>query len=240
MTAIALVPEYARFIEDRTGVISTTTQSPTSREYLDSFPKKAFDRAAAAAALVLGGEVLIGGLMALNKVLYPGESPLYQAKRVGKHGRPITVTKIRTVASGNGEAPIDKIPDSAVTPFARRLRRWTVDESPQLVSVMKGEMSMIGIRAIPEWDIYNVAASVRRDLAHEPDLAACLMDQWRTDYYNFAPSLIGIPQLYGSRELSALKRICYDLWYMDHASLDLDLKVFLSVPRKILRGRGFR
>ena len=106
--------------------------------------KRLFDIAAS-----LGGLILAGWLIVLLALLVRYESAgrgIFAQTRVGRGGRPFTLYKLRTMASGTVSAASHETPMSAVTRLGRRLRAWKLDELPQLWNVLRGEMSFVGPR----------------------------------------------------------------------------------------------
>ena len=145
-------------------------------------------------------------------------SPIYRQRRVGKDGKEFDVLKLRTMVSGaeymGAGIFIDKN-DNRITKLGWRLRAWSIDELPQLVNVLRGDMSLIGPRpTIPE----QVAAYTERQRGR---LAV-------------RPGLTGWAQVSGRASIPWPERIELDLWYLEHRSLLLDLKILWRSVKVVL------
>jgi lipopolysaccharide/colanic/teichoic acid biosynthesis glycosyltransferase len=176
--------------------------------------KRMLDLAGAGLLLLLAAPLLA---VAGAAVWLDGGRPvLFRQVRAGRHGRPFTLLKLRTLRQGPHD-PAD--PGRHATRVGRILRRWSLDELPQLWNVLRGEMSLVGPRpALPE----QVA---RYDDAQRRRLAV-------------RPGLTGWAQIHGRNALSWPARIRLDVWYVEHRSLALDLQILLRTPGTILSGRG--
>lgn len=107
------------------------------------FAKRAFDLALALPGLALGAPVIaIAALLARHDT---GASGIFRQQRIGRHGRPFTVYKIRTMRAVEGTS-VTTAGDARITPLGAKFRRWKIDELPQLWNVVKGEMSFVGPR----------------------------------------------------------------------------------------------
>jgi exopolysaccharide biosynthesis polyprenyl glycosylphosphotransferase len=192
--------------------------------------KRAFDWVAAAVALVILAPVwaLIAILIKLNS----GGPVLYAAQRAGRKGRSFRCYKFRTMvreadALKNGlrernqrQGPIFKIAnDPRITWVGRFLRRYSLDELPQLLNVLKGEMSLVGPRPHPLDDF-----SAYR-LEHLPRL-------------DVTPGITGLWQVTARRDPSFQAGMNLDLEYIHRWSLELDLKILWKTVWEVLRGSG--
>jgi lipopolysaccharide/colanic/teichoic acid biosynthesis glycosyltransferase len=174
--------------------------------------KRILDRAAAALLLVLLSPVLAG--IALWVVLADGRPALLAQPRAGKDGRPFRMLKYRTMVQNALELapqitddPFGVIEnDPRITGPGRFLRRTGLDELPQLWNVLRGEMSLVGPRPDLIEQVANYTDHDRRRLAVEPGIT-------------------GWSQVNGRESISWPDRIELDLWYLDHWSLGLDLKI---------------
>lgn len=149
--------------------------------------------------------------------LYPavGAPVLFVQERVGRHRRIFCLRKLRTMRDlrdGGGQP----LPDRERTPFVGGLvRRFRLDEIPQLLSVVKGDMAFVGPRPLlPETIASFGALGVRR-------CSVC-------------PGLTGWAQVNGGPLLSDEDKLCLDLWYVDHASRWLDLRILFATVRILL------
>jgi lipopolysaccharide/colanic/teichoic acid biosynthesis glycosyltransferase len=139
------------------------------RPYFDSRLKRGFDAIAAASGLVLLSPLL--ALVALAVLGSMGRPVLYVQERVGRAGRPFLLLKFRTMTPDDGRGPrVTASGDARVTPLGRLLRRTKIDELPQLMNVLVGDMSLVGPR--PELPRYveRYDAAQRRVLRARPGI----------------------------------------------------------------------
>lgn len=170
----------------------------------------------------------IGGALALSIVLAPtflvivlliwiddGRPIFFSQMRAGQDGRLFRLYKFRTLPT---DAP-ETVHPNHVTRIGQILRRWGLDELPQLWNILRGEMSLVGPRPIL------------------PDEAAHY-DQHQWKRLAVRPGLTGWAQIHGRNALSWHERIEYDLWYVRHRGCWLDLRILLRTPRTLLSGDG--
>ncbi len=180
--------------------------------------KRAIDTAGAGALLLLLSPLLAAA--AAMVALEDGRPVLFSQERVGRDGRPYRLWKFRTmrrhdaapeaVGQVHGEHPL-------VTRVGRVLRRFKVDELPQLVNVLRGEMSLVGPRP-------TIASQV------------AAYDEFQRRRLRVAPGLTGWAQVNGNVSLSWRERIELDVWYVDHWSLALDARILLATLSVLARG----
>jgi len=192
-------------------------------EKLFLFMKRALDLLVASLALVVLSPliVLIGVVVKLSS---PGPV-LFRQARLGKGGAPFMLYKFRTMRNG---APAVRNPDGSafvgvgdarLTRAGRFLRDYTLDEIPQLLNVLKGEMSVIGPRP---------------DLVEQLELYDDLMKR----KLEVKPGMACLSLLKGRNSLSWYKRAELDVYYVDHRSLKLDAEIFLKGCVSVLLRRG--
>jgi lipopolysaccharide/colanic/teichoic acid biosynthesis glycosyltransferase len=145
-----------------------------------------------------------------------GPPVLFRQPRLGRHERTFVVLKFRTMREEPG-APDEQ----RLTLLGRWLRRTSLDEVPQLINVLRGEMSFIGPR--PLLTRYQPYYSPRERRRHE-----------------VRPGLTGWAQIHGRNRLGWEERLRLDVWYVAHWSLELDLLVLLRTLGAVMRGQGFR
>jgi lipopolysaccharide/colanic/teichoic acid biosynthesis glycosyltransferase len=186
-----------------------------------SYPgKRALDVAVAGLALVVSAPVL--GLSALLIRLESPGHPIYRQRRVGRDGRAFEVYKLRTMvagAEGLGAGLVVEEGDDRITRIGALLRRTSVDELPNLVNVLRGEMSLVGPRPTVQVQVDQYTERQRGRLT-------------------VAPGITGWAQVHGRATLPWSERIELDLWYVEHASLRLDLRVLALTLRIVLGGEG--
>jgi lipopolysaccharide/colanic/teichoic acid biosynthesis glycosyltransferase len=176
------------------------------------------DVAVAGTALVLASPVL--ALAALAVKLTDRGPVLYRQTRVGKDGVDFQLLKLRTMvvgaeSKGAGFA-VDK-GDSRITRTGRVLRRLSLDELPQLVNVIRGEMSLIGPRPTLRYQVDRYTERQRRRL-------------------DVRPGITGWAQVHGRATLPWVERIELDVWYVEHRSPGLDLKILAKTPLALFGG----
>jgi lipopolysaccharide/colanic/teichoic acid biosynthesis glycosyltransferase len=174
----------------------------------------------AGALLVASSPVL--GLAALLIRLETHGHPIYRQRRVGRHGEPFELYKLRTMISGAetmGAGLAINEGDSRITRLGAVLRRTSMDELPNLVNVLRGEMSIVGPRPTVQVQVDRYTDRQRGRL-------------------DVLPGLTGWAQVQGRASLPWSERIELDLWYVEHASLALDLKILWRTVRMVLGGHG--
>ena len=182
--------------------------------------KRALDLVGATALLVLSSP-----LMALAALLIRLESrghPIYKQRRVGRHGRPFEIYKFRTMVDGAeyvGAGLAVNEGDPRITRVGHRLRRWSLDELPNLVNVVRGEMSLVGPRPTIQVQVDQYTPHQRRRL-------------------EVKPGITGWAQVNGRTSLPWHERIELDVWYVDHRSLLLDVRILLCSLKLVFEGYG--
>ena len=192
--------------------------------------KDLFDRCAAAAALVMLAPVM--ALLAVTIRLHDGGPALFSQVRIGKDGREFRIYKFRTmvVDAEKQQAELLTINDSdgvlfklrkdpRVTAVGAYLRRWSMDELPQLFNVFLGDMSLVGPRpAVPD-EVAKYADHVRRRLVVKPGLT-------------------GLWQVNGRSDLSWDESVRLDLRYAENWSFALDLQILWKTISALVKGAG--
>jgi sugar transferase EpsL len=184
---------------------------------LDQSAKRALDVLGAAGGLIALAPVLL--LVALAVRYSLGSPVLFRQIRAGRHGRPFELLKFRTMTDAR-DAGGELLPDSErLTRFGRWLRSTSLDELPELINVQRGEMSLVGPRPLLlEYLPHYSAEQARR---HE-----------------VRPGITGWAAVRGRNALSWERRLALDVWYVDHWSIALDLKILLITVVKVLRREG--
>jgi lipopolysaccharide/colanic/teichoic acid biosynthesis glycosyltransferase len=145
---------------------------------------------------------------------------LYQQARVGKDGVDFELLKLRTMVVGaerlGAGYAVDR-GDARITRAGRVLRRLSIDELPQLWNVVRGDMSLIGPRPTLRYQVEQYDARQRRRL-------------------EVKPGLTGWAQIHGRAALPWAERIELDVWYVEHRSPAVDLRILLRTPRALLGG----
>ena len=182
--------------------------------------KRALDLAIAVPMAILTAP-LVAGLAVAIRLDSPGE-PLYRQVRVGKDGRAFEIFKLRTMVSGaeftGAGLAIDE-GDTRITRLGGLLRRYSLDELPNLWNVVRGEMSMVGPRPTLQHQVDHYTPRQRGRLAVKPGIT-------------------GWAQVNGRASLPWPERIELDLWYVEHQSLALDLRILARTLDLVARGSG--
>jgi exopolysaccharide biosynthesis polyprenyl glycosylphosphotransferase len=192
--------------------------------------KRAMDVFVSGVLLVLLSPLLL--LTALAILVDSGRPVFFRQKRAGKDGIPFTMLKFRTMVADAEDRlselidlskltePAFKIPDDPrVTRVGRHLRRTSIDELPQLINVLRGEMSLVGPRP-------------------EEEAIVALYDERQRGRLAIKPGLTGPMQVYGRSDLTFEERLAMERDYLDNLSLLTDLQILIRTPRAIIRGEG--
>ena len=181
------------------------------------FGKRLFDLIVAGTALIVLAPLL--ALLALLVRAGMGAPVLFRQDRPGLHGVPFTLYKFRTMRDtrdAHGNLLDD---DARLTPIGRFLRSTSLDELPELINVLRGEMSLVGPRPLlmQYLDRYTPFQKQR---------------------HNVRPGITGWAQINGRNALSWEEKFQYDVWYVNHLSARLDLQILFLTVWKILRREG--
>jgi sugar transferase EpsL len=179
--------------------------------------KRTLDLAAAAAALVVLSPLLV--TIAVAVVLIDGRPVLFRQRRAGLGGRPFTIFKFRTMSGSSEQGGAGD--GARITRLGALLRGTSLDELPELYNVLQGDMSLVGPRPLlPEYlDRYTPEQARRHDVK---------------------PGLTGLAQVNGRNEVDWGRRLALDVWYVDHRSLLLDLRILLRTVGVVFSRRGIR
>jgi lipopolysaccharide/colanic/teichoic acid biosynthesis glycosyltransferase len=182
--------------------------------------RRAFDVAVSGTALAVLSPFLAVATVAI-RLESPG-SAIYRQRRVGKDGHQFDVLKLRTMVTGAehiGRGLAVSEGDTRITRVGRFLRRTSLDEVPNLINVLRGEMSIIGPRPTVPVQVDRYTDRQRGRLAVKPGIT-------------------GWAQVNGRTELSWDERIELDLWYIEHRSLRLDAIILWRTAHMVLGGHG--
>ena len=160
--------------------------------------------------------IVCSPLMALIALAIKLDSPgpvIFRQQRAGLHGKPFCIYKLRSmVTDADRTGPVTAFADPRVTRVGRFLRLTTLDELPQLINVLRGEMSLVGPRAIL---VESIEPEERRRL-------------------EMKPGMTGLPFVSGRQSLDWDTRMALDIWYVEHWSLLLDLHILLKTIPVVL------
>ncbi len=179
--------------------------------------KRLLDLALTFPALVLLSPIL--AFIALLVRLTLGTPVLFRQQRPGLHGKPFTLYKFRTMTDAR-DAQGNLLPDAErLTTFGRFLRSTSLDELPELWNVLRGDMSLVGPRPLlmQYLDRYTPEQARRHEVK---------------------PGITGWAQVNGRNAITWEQKFALDVWYVDHVSLWLDLKIIALTVWKILKREG--
>ena len=182
--------------------------------------KRALDVVVAGGALVIAAPALAAAALLIR--LETHGHPIYRQRRVGRHGEPFELYKLRTMVSGAetmGAGLVVDAGDTRITRLGAILRRTSLDELPNLVNVLRGEMSIVGPRPTVQVQVDRYSERQRGRLS-------------------VRPGLTGWAQIHGRASLPWHERIELDLWYVEHASLALDLRILKRTAQMVAGGDG--
>ena len=182
--------------------------------------RRALDVIVACSVLVLASPLLAVAAIAIR--LESRGAAIYRQRRVGRDGREFDVLKLRTMVDGAeqiGAGLLVADGDDRITRVGAFLRRTSLDELPNLVNVVRGEMSLIGPRP-----------TVPSQVAH--------YDERQLGRLAVKPGITGWAQVNGRASLPWSRRIELDLWYIEHRSLALDLRILARTVRVLFGGGG--
>ncbi len=182
--------------------------------------RRAFDLVVSAGALLLASPALVLAMIAIR--LESRGGAIYRQRRVGRDGREFDVLKLRTMVDGAehiGAGLAVDAGDARITRVGKLLRRTSLDELPNLVNVLKGEMAIVGPRPTLPAQVAQYGERERGRLA-------------------VRPGITGWAQVNGRASLPWAERIELDLWYIDNRSWRLDLKILWRSARLVVAGDG--
>jgi lipopolysaccharide/colanic/teichoic acid biosynthesis glycosyltransferase len=188
--------------------------------YLLSRRKRALDLLAVAAGAVVAAPVVGVAMLAIR--LETHGHAIYRQRRVGRDGVPFELYKLRTMVSGAERIGLGMAVDEGderITRVGAALRRFSIDELPNLLNIARGEMSLVGPRPTLQAQVDRYSERQRRRLEARPGLT-------------------GWAQVNGRASLPWADRIELDIWYIEHASLRLDLRIIARSIHMAVTGHG--
>jgi len=179
--------------------------------------KRGVDLIFSAIILTLGSPILIAIAILIRMTM--GKPVLFRQLRPGRNGQPFSIMKFRTMSNLRGIQQ-RLLPDEfRLTPVGRFLRRFSLDELPQLLNVLKGELSLVGPRPLlmKYMTLYNARQMRRHDVM---------------------PGITGWAQVCGRNQLSWEKKLEFDVWYVEHWTNWLDLKILVKTVASVAKAEG--
>ena len=232
---VRVAPSTMEILMDRVEFIPGQTVplfelKPPVFEGIDFVVKRSFDLVVAALLVLFLSPLLAFAALAVK--LSSRGPVIYRSVRRGLGGAPFACFKFRTMYDKADALQLDleganemrgalfKIRnDPRVTPVGRLLRRWSIDELPQLFNVLRGEMSLVGPRPLPERDYQR-------------------LEDWHRKRYLVLPGMTGLWQVSGRAELDFDELVRLDFLYLERWSVFLDLSIILKTIPAVLRARG--
>ena len=184
---------------------------------MSKFFKRLFDIISSASGLIFLSPVFLILIYLIRKNL--GEPVFFTQERPGKDGKPFKMIKFRSMRDA-----VDKdgnpLPDSErLTPFGKKLRATSLDELPELWNVLKGDMSLVGPRPLL--------------MSYLP-----LYNEFQNRRHEMRPGVTGWAQVNGRNALSWDEKFAHDIWYIDHYSFWLDMKILFLTVKKVFIKEG--
>mgnify|MGYP003334742593 CR=1 FL=1 len=191
-------------------------------------------------AVSLGGLILLPFLLTVAAVIraQDGGPALYLSKRTGRGGRTFDFFKFRSMVVGadklkdqlrernEADGRLFKLKDDPrITPFGHFIRKYSIDELPQLLNVLRGDMNLVGPRPLPAEDL----AGIEQDAE---------MAYWFEQRGKVNPGITGLWQVMGRSDLGFAEMVRHDIYYIQNWSFWLDVQILLKTIPAVLRGRG--
>lgn len=229
------VDDGVSFSEYLAGKLSIENLHPSSLIFSDGFRSSAIFKKLKRGMDILASTIGLILLFPINLVVtiaikFDSKGPIfYQQERIGEDGKIFRLLKFRSMRKDSEEnGPVwAKVDDQRVTRVGRLIRKWRLDEVPQMINVLTGEMSFVGPR--PERPVF--VQQLRKEIP----------------YYSLRnvikPGITGWAQIsypYGASKEDALEKLKYDLYYIKHMSLVFDLMIIFETAKIVFLGKGAR
>lgn len=197
-------------------------------KFFYTITKRAFDTVVSLVALILTSPIFL--IIAIVIKLDSKGPVFFIQQRVGRNGKEFPFIKFRTMVDGAESIGLGKSlfqEDPRITRVGKFLREWTIDEMPQFINILKGDISFVGPRPL---SLYNKGDSPEMERLWQKRISV-------------KPGLVSLVDMKGRNLLPWEKRFEYDMWYIDHQSFCLDLKIlvvgfFAVLSRKGVYGEG--
>jgi len=226
---VDVVPElYEIFIGTMDSIVGDVPLMEISRTTVPRYyapAKRTLDLAAAFVGLAVTSPILLGACLTI--LIRHGLPVFYSQERVGRDMKPFRIHKLRTMIKNAEETSgpvIAEVDDMRITSVGRFLRKFRIDEIPQLVNILRGEMSFVGPR--PERPYF-----VEQYVAEVPGYR---------ERFKVKPGITGLAQVSGSYATTPERKLKYDLIYMYHQTPAMDVQIMVDTLRVVLTGRGAR
>ena len=162
------------------------------------------------------------GIISISIMIDSRGPVIFTHKRIGLHGNPFEIYKFRTMKMDTPDCATGELenPEQYITKVGRFLRRSSLDELPQLINVIRGDMSLVGPRPV-------IAAEKKLD-----------QERLKRNVYSVRPGITGLAQIRGRDEVSVVQKARYDAVYVKKLSLKLDLYILLKTVKSVVCHEG--
>jgi sugar transferase EpsL len=185
--------------------------------FYERLGKRGLDAAASTITLVLLSPLLAGIVVVVRMTM--GSPVFFRQERPGRDGRPFNIVKFRTMTDER-DSTGHLVPDAErLRPLGRWLRKTSLDELPELLNVIKGDMSLVGPR--PLLMEYLPLYSLEQRRRHQ-----------------VRPGITGLAQVRGRNALTWAQKFALDVWYVDHLSFGLDVRILFETIRSVMHREG--
>lgn len=179
--------------------------------------KRAMDIVGALVACLLAAPLMLWAAVMIYRTM--GRPIFFRQMRPGLHEKPFSILKFRTMRHATDRDGNPLSDEERLTRFGAWMRQWSIDEFPQFFNILKGEMSFVGPRPLLfEYFPYYTPEEMRRHAAK--------------------PGVTGWAQIHGRNDLDWGKRLALDVWYVDHWSVWLDIRILLRTVVTVIRREG--
>lgn len=182
------------------------------------FLKRAFDFVISLFALILLSPIFLVVIVLLS-LANKGAGVFFTQSRPGLHGKIFKVIKFKSMTDEKDENGVLLPNDQRITKVGKFIRKFSIDELPQLINILKGDMALIGPRPllVRYLDLYTPEQARRHEVR---------------------PGLTGWAQVHGRNNISWTEKFKLDVWYVDHCSLLVDIKVILMTFKNVIAGKN--
>lgn len=195
-----------------------TQKKPTAQRVYNRVVKRCFDLTLAVLALILSSPIL---LLTMLAVKLSSKGPVFfKQVRLGRGGREFKIYKFRTMIVGAehiGSGVYSNDDDPRLTKVGKLLRKTSIDELPQMWNLLKGDMSLIGPRPPLTYHPWPIEQYTQEQLR----------------MFDVRPGITGWAQIHGRKDVEWNKRIKLNVWYVDHVSFALDVRIFFTTIGKV-------
>lgn len=195
-----------------------TQKKPAAQRAYNRVVKRCFDLTLAVLALILSSPIL---LLTMLAVKLSSKGPVFfKQVRLGRGGREFKIYKFRTMIVGAehiGSGVYSNDDDPRLTKVGKLLRKTSIDELPQMWNLLKGDMSLIGPRPPLTYHPWPIEQYTQEQLR----------------MFDVRPGITGWAQIHGRKDVEWNKRIKLNVWYVDHVSFALDVRIFFTTIGKV-------